>query len=97
MTTHRESEFSGILMRLRHFRYVRNWGDVHTPKMLAESVSIEAAELLELFQWGASPKTDQIEGEVADVMIYCLNLCDVAGIDPVTAIHKKITINEGRM
>src|SRR5688500_14725529 len=71
-----------LLRRLRQFRDERNWSQFHTPKDLAISVSIEAGELLELFQWRSD--SDSVEDEVrvavadeaADVLLYLLMLCD---------------------
>jgi len=88
---------------LRKFRDSRGWKKYHTPKNLSVSIAIEAAELLELFQWTRSfedemkvldEKLGQVEEEVADILIYTLFLCDVAGIDPVTAVKKKMEKNE---
>jgi len=88
---------------LREFRDSRGWKKYHTPKNLSVSIAIEAAELLELFQWTRGfedemkvldEKLGQVEEEVADILIYTLFLCDVAGIDPVTAVKKKMEKNE---
>jgi NTP pyrophosphatase (non-canonical NTP hydrolase) len=88
--------------RLRAFRDARNWGQFHTVKDLAISISVEAAELLEIFQW----RTETVEpdgaliekakGEVADVFLYLLLLCDKLGIDLVAASETKIAKNEIR-
>ena len=102
---------SGITIRELHDRLVdfrdrRDWKRFHTPKNLALSVSIESAELLELFQW----KTDgEIEAskdagafvaeaadEIADVLIYLVLLAGALGIDPVEAAVAKIAKNEAR-
>ena len=86
------------------FRDERDWKKYHNPKDLAASVSIEAAELLENFQW----KTDEeIEGmlkdeeklkevseELADVIAYCLSFSDVTKIDISEALKKKIEENQ---
>nr|WP_255500854.1 nucleotide pyrophosphohydrolase [Caulobacter sp. 17J80-11] len=91
-----------MIQKLRQFRDERNWQQFHTSKDLAVSVSIEAAELLELFQWRseAEPDTpDLIErarGEAADVFLYLLLLCDGLGIDLEAAAVAKIAKNEER-
>lgn len=92
--------------RLVEFRDRRDWKKFHSPKDLALSVSIESAELLELFQWKskADIKAQQVEGdfvrdaagEIADVLIYLVLLAGELGIDPVAAAHTKIDENERR-
>jgi NTP pyrophosphatase (non-canonical NTP hydrolase) len=83
-----------IIDRLREFREARSWQKYHKPEALARATMIEAGELNELFLWGRNPSKGEVSDEVADVMIYCLNLCDVMGIDPATAINNKIDKNE---
>ena len=91
-----------IVDRLRNFRDERDWGQFHTPKDLALSISVEAAELLEVFQWRseAAPLTNEdrqaLESEVADILSYLILLCDETGIDLIEATHKKIDKNEKR-
>ena len=88
--------------RLRRFRDERDWAKFHSAKNLAISVSVKAAELLEIFQWSAednAPTRDKLsafEYEAADMMIYLLMLCDGAGIDLLKATHAKIDRNEKR-
>lgn len=97
-----ETTFSELTDRLLRFRDERDWGQFHTPKDLAISVSIEASELLELFQWRSTdqkPDADflqRAEGEVADVLLYLLLLCDRLGIDLAKAAAAKISRNERR-
>ncbi len=91
-----------IIDALRKFRDDRNWGKFHTPKDLAISVSIEAAELLELFQWTQdSHDTDaldhsKVSSEASDVLIYLLFLFDRLGLDPEEEVRKKMAINSVR-
>lgn len=85
-----------VMVRLREFRQARDWGVYHSPANLAQAIAVEIGELQELFLWGAAPHLDDIRDEVADVMIYCLNLCDVLGIDPLVAMREKILRNEVR-
>ena len=59
---------------LRTFVAEREWAQFHTPENLAKSISIEAAELLECFQWNADADTDAVKEELADVLTYCLLL-----------------------
>jgi len=87
--------------RIRRFRDERDWLRFHNPKDLAMSVSIEAAELLELFQWRSTEQStrfvqenrEMVADEMADVAIYLLELADVAGIDLAKAIDAKLVKN----
>lgn len=81
------------IMRLVKFRDVRDWGKHHTPEALARALSVEAGELNELFLWGVDPDVDIVAAEVADVMIYALNLCIALGVNPVDVINDKIDEN----
>jgi NTP pyrophosphatase (non-canonical NTP hydrolase) len=91
-----------LLDRLRRFRDDRDWAQFHTPKNLAISVSIEAAELLELFQWSLTGELEcghtvaEVADEAADVLIYTLMLFDRLGLDPKAEALKKIERNEVR-
>lgn len=84
------------------FRDARDWGQFHSPRNLAASVSIEAAELLECFQWSSDETMDgdvekrrsDIEEEIADVLIYTLLLAHETGIDPAEAVRHKIAVND---
>jgi dCTP diphosphatase len=90
-----------VLKRIRQFRDDRDWMQFHDPKNLAMSISIEAAELLELFQWKtadeasgyASDNREAVADEIADVAIYLLELADNVGIDLISAIHRKLDKN----
>ncbi|MBQ2861781.1 MAG: nucleotide pyrophosphohydrolase [Oscillospiraceae bacterium] len=80
------------------FRDDRNWRQFHNPKDLAISVSLEAAELLEVFQWSASDlvceeKKDKIKEELADVLNYCILLADACGLDLDEIITAKVKRN----
>ncbi|MDZ4764164.1 MAG: nucleotide pyrophosphohydrolase [Chloroflexota bacterium] len=77
--------------------YAPNTKRPQTPRNLAMSLSIESAEVLELFQWGESPKdAAALAGELADVMLYLLQLASVSGIDLGQAVMDKLQINAGR-
>ena len=87
--------------KIRKFRDERDWKRFHDPKSLAASISIEAAELLELFQWlgadesrrYAAENKERVSEEIADVAIYLIELADVAGIDLAQAIESKLEKN----
>ncbi len=77
---------------IAQFSEERNWGRHHTPKNLALSICIEAAELLEHFQWDEYQRNDRkaIESELADILAYVLNFANVMDIDIATAYRAKI-------
>ncbi len=80
------------------FRNDRDWKQFHNPKDLAISISLEAAELLEVFQWSASDveccdKKEKIKEELADVMNYCILMADACGLDLDEIIQEKIKKN----
>lgn len=80
------------------FRDERDWAQFHNPKDLAISISLEAAELLEVFQWSGNDlecggKRDHIKEELADVLIYCSLLADRLGLDPAQIMADKIKVN----
>lgn len=78
------------------FRDARDWKKFHTPENLAKSISIEAAELLELFQWGDNYNSDDLKDELADVLIYSFLLADAIDENPLDLIEKKLRLNEKR-
>lgn len=80
---------STVLDVLREFVRERDWQQFHTPENLAKSISIEAAELLECFQWNSSDY-DSAKDELADVFTYCLLLADRLGLDPDTIVMEKL-------
>lgn len=88
-----------IIEKIKQFNKERDWDKFHSPKNLAMSVSIEAAELLECFQWMAENQeiTEKdkvkISEEVADVFIYLISLSDKLGINIEASIFEKITKN----
>jgi len=93
---------SELLERLIEFRRERDWEQFHTPKDLAISLSIEASELLEWFQWKndeeinlklKSDKREALEDEIADVVAYLSYLCHDVGIDINQAVEAKIKKN----
>ena len=92
--------------RLAAFAAARDWQPYHTPKNLAAALSVEASELLEIFQWLTPEQSDRVmtdpdkahrvTDEVADVLAYLLQLCEVLGIDALAALAAKIDRNELR-
>ena len=83
--------------RLRKFIADREWEQYHTPANLAKSISIEAAELLECFQWSDTDyDIEHVKEELADVMVYCWNLLDELGLDEDEIINAKMTQNEAK-
>ena len=95
------NELEEIRQLIRQFRDDRDWMQFHNPKNLACSISIEAAELLENFQWKTPNESrsitrtrrTEISHEIADVAIYLIELADNLGIDLVQAIMDKIVLN----
>ena len=79
-----------VLEQLRQFVTERDWKQFHTPENLAKSVSIEAAELLELFQWGSEADEARIKDELADVLTYCILLADHFRLDPYDLVIEKL-------
>jgi len=93
-----------LKMRIREFVSERKWEKYHNPKDLAESICIEAAELLEKFQWVSGrearrwkhepSRINSITEEIADVVIYCLGFAVAMDIDLAEAVLKKLRQNE---
>jgi NTP pyrophosphatase (non-canonical NTP hydrolase) len=101
-----ELDVVALQTRLTEFAAARDWGQHHTPKNLVAALTVEAAELLEIFQW-LTPElaarvmedpgsADRVRDEVADVLAYLLQFCSVLGIDPLEALAAKIDRNELR-
>ncbi|MDT8336869.1 MAG: nucleotide pyrophosphohydrolase [Candidatus Izemoplasmatales bacterium] len=87
-------ELKDILDKLIKFRDERNWKQFHTPENLAKSISIEANELLENYQWGSeNADIENVKEEIADVFGYLLLLCNDLKIDLVNETQKKIEKN----
>lgn len=83
--------------RIRKFTEDREWDQFHSPANLAKSIVIEAAELLECFQWSEEEYDLQhIKEELADVMVYSQNLLDKLGLDADEIINMKMTMNEAK-
>ncbi|MFJ6718808.1 MULTISPECIES: nucleotide pyrophosphohydrolase [unclassified Streptomyces] len=88
------------------FAAARDWAEYHTPKNLAVALSVEASELVEIFQWLTPEESarvmerpgtaHRVADEVADVMAYLLQFCEVLGVDVLDALAAKIERNELR-
>ena len=99
-------DVAGLQRRLAEFAAARGWQPYHTPKNLASALSVEASELLEIFQWLTPEESARVmdddgtaaraRDEVADVLAYLLQFCEVLGIDPLAALDAKIDRNERR-
>jgi len=93
--------FTRLRDRLRDFASARDWNQFHSPKNLAIALSVEAAELLEHFQWVSDKdsltippdKLGKIDEEIADVFLYLIRLADMLNIDLVQAADRKIEAN----
>jgi len=83
-----------ITERLLKFRDDRDWKQFHSPENLAKSVSIEAAEVLECFQWSSEFKKEELVEELADVFIYATLLAEAIDVDPEEIVMRKIDKNE---
>ena len=89
------------IQRVLQFRDDRDWRQFHTPKDLAISLSLEAAELLEVFQWSGNDlecpdKLDRIREELADVLSYCVLMADVCGLDLDEILNAKVDKNAAK-
>lgn len=101
-----ELDVATLQRRLAEFAAARDWQPYHTPKNLVAALSVEASELLEIFQWLTPEQSarvmqdadtaHRVTDEVADVLAYLLQFCEVLGIDPLAALDAKIDRNEQR-
>ena len=89
---------------LRTFAAERDWDQFHSPRNLAAALAVEAAELLEPFQWLTDEQSRElsadarlaVEQEMADVLLYLVRLADKLGVDLEQAAHAKIALNAGK-
>ncbi|MEV7426671.1 nucleotide pyrophosphohydrolase [Streptomyces sp. NPDC091212] len=101
-----DMDMARLQERLTEFAAARDWERYHTPKNLAAALSVEASELLEIFQWLTPEESarvmedpesaHRVADEVADVLAYLLQFCAVLGVDPLTALAAKVERNEVR-
>lgn len=81
--------------RIRKFSGDRDWDQFHSPANLAKSISIEANELLECFQWDEEHyDINEVKEELADVLVYCRNMLDKLGLDEDEIVNAKMEQNE---
>jgi len=87
--------------QLRAFAAERDWDQFHSPKNLSAALAVEAAELLEIFQWLTEAQSRElpaetlasVKEEVADVLLYLIRISDKLGIDPIAAAQDKLLLN----
>jgi len=94
-------DLSELTAEMHRFVTAKGWytpasARPQTPRNLAASLVIEAAEVLELYQWGEAAASEQLAGELADVALYLLQLASLAGIDLEQAVLEKLKVNYGR-
>lgn len=95
------TDLESLRDQLRTFAAERDWDQFHSPKNLASALAVEAAELIEKFQWLTEAESqnlslDALEGvrqEVADVLLYLIRISDKLGIDLIAAAQAKIVLN----
>ena len=79
-----------LIKEIRQFNEEREWNQFHSPENLAKSISIEAGELLECFQWNNKFNKDEVCEELADVFTYCIQMAMKLEVDPEEIILKKL-------
>ena len=83
--------------RIRKFSEDRDWDQFHSPANLAKSISIEANELLECFQWDEEHyDINEVKEELADVLVYCRNMLDKLDLDEDEIVNEKMSKNEAK-
>ena len=106
MGSDRDTTVAELKELVAKFRDERDWKQFHNPKDLAVSINIEAGELLELFQWRSGDEVEadlrdseqlrRLREEVADIVVYCLNMSDTVGFDLAEAIVEKLEQNAAK-
>lgn len=94
-------DISALQRRLRQFAADRDWQPYQTPKNLAMAMTVEAAELLEIFQWLTPEESQQLSDaqrvhlgeELSDVLLYLLQIADHTGVDLEHAVERKLELN----
>lgn len=102
MTENKIEDLNGLKIRLREFAEARDWNQFHSPKNLSMALSVEVAEIAEIFQWLTEEQSQdlpehklaEVEAELADTLIYLIRLADKLNIDLIRAALNKIEINE---
>lgn len=85
-----------VMEALRDFVEKREWSQFHSPENLAKSISIEAAELLECFQWRSDISVERVQEELADVLTYCYLLADRLNLDPDRVVLEKLSVTQAK-
>lgn len=106
VTYDRKTSIYQLRQLIQDFVDERDWRKYHNPKDLAISIAIEAAELMELFQWVSERKVEKVledaerftrlEEELADIIILCFNLANVLDVDVAKAVTKKVEKNRAK-
>lgn len=99
-----ETSISDIAKELAEFADERDWDQFHTPKNLAMALSVEASELVEIYQWLTAEestnlsdrKTQAVREELGDIFIYLIRFADLTGIDLLKAASEKLAVNRGK-
>lgn len=86
------AEAISLIDALRSFVAERDWAQFHSPENLAKSISIEAGELLERFQWSGDFDEERVKEELADVLTYCHLLADTLGLDADQIVLDKLAL-----
>ncbi|MBQ9024179.1 MAG: nucleotide pyrophosphohydrolase [Bacilli bacterium] len=79
-----------LIKKIKCFNEERDWDQFHSPENLAKSISIEAGELLECFQWNNEYNLDDVKEELADVLNYCIQMAEKLGVDPKQIVLDKM-------
>ena len=87
------SDIHELMELIVQFTEERDWDQFHSPVNLAKSISIEAGELLECYQWNDNADLVAVEGELADILNYCLLLASKLDSDPIEIVKRKLDIN----
>ena len=94
-------DIESLKLRLRDFAAAREWDQFHSPKNLSMALIVEAAELVEHFQWLTEdqsrllepPQLEQVQEELADIQIYLIRIADKLNVDLIKAVEEKIEVN----
>lgn len=97
-------DIKNIAAKLRSFAEKRDWEQFHSPKNLSSALVVEAAELLEIFQWMKAEEShapdvktmEKIKEEIADVQIYLVRIADILGVDIAAAVESKLVKNASK-
>ena len=102
--TDEQGELARLRAMVREFVDERDWDQFHTPKNLSSALSVEAAELLEHFQWLQHGRADelgpeklvQVRHEMADVLVYLVRIADKLDVDLMAAVQEKMVLNRAK-